>query len=373
MGTKNKVWLEKCRLGNYKSVIDLESSFRPGLNILIGKNGVGKTNFLRFLGNALDWESHYFSFEFCDLEFAFSGEKGERYVRKADDDSLSGWEAGKVEDPGGKVEIRFVPQRYQEVLPGLTNSLDFETSNSSEAFNLLRRRELPWFIKKLLGELILEVSTRANGGEGAEEIKIFIRDSVAEWTARLDLVSDYSPISEVRLSDELRVLEGKFVNSFKVAGLILEFKVGDRWFDFRDLSDGTQRIFLMMAELELAGSALVRKRPSDDLPAEVPETIFLIEEPELGVHPHQLHKIMEYLKERSQYSQLIISTHSPLVLNFLDLDELDRLVLCSVSAETGTQLRHLSEQEIKDALLYMGEQELFLSDYWVHSNLEPEF
>lgn len=38
-------YLSKARLKGYLTIKDCEVEFKPGLNIIIGKNGVGKTNF----------------------------------------------------------------------------------------------------------------------------------------------------------------------------------------------------------------------------------------------------------------------------------------------------------------------------------------
>ncbi len=43
---ESDVFLKQVRLKNYKSIIDAEIDFKPGLNIIIGNNGSGKTNFL---------------------------------------------------------------------------------------------------------------------------------------------------------------------------------------------------------------------------------------------------------------------------------------------------------------------------------------
>ena len=365
--------MEECHVESYKSIVDLRCGLKPGLNILIGKNGAGKTNFLRFLGKTLDWRSHFFADEKTALSFQV-GEGKMKYVQPVSTSAEDDWqvEEGNL-DIMDLVEFRFIPQRYDEKLPVLTHSIDFETSNVSEVYLSLRKGEIPWFIKSIFSELVLLASEKAREGANGDELRRFLEGAVKEIVRDLEVVSDFSPIAAVRLSDELRVSEGRLNNSLRVAGLNLEFQVGDRWFDFGDLSDGTQRIFLLVAEMELTPSVRSLRDKQGLLPEGVKETIFLIEEPELGVHPHQLHRIMEYLKERSADAQLVISTHSPMVLNFLDREELDRLLICMFDPAKGTQIRNLSPDEIKDALHYMGENELFLSDYWVYSDLEPEF
>ena len=45
--------------------------------------------------------------------------------------------------------------------------------------------------------------------------------------------------------------------------------------------------------------------------------LFLVEEPENGLHPARVAEVMRVLREMSTTSQVIIATHSPLVVNKL--------------------------------------------------------
>ncbi len=116
------------------------------------------------------------------------------------------------------------------------------------------------------------------------------------------------------------------------------------------LSDGTKRLFYLVSEC-----------------LTVDEGIILVEEPELGIHPHQLLKVLDFLKEQSRTKQVIISTHSPLALDVLKEDELDRIIIATY--EKGTRFYHLTEEEKIKAKKYMNEVGE-LSYYWLHSNLE---
>ena len=77
---------------------------------------------------------------------------------------------------------------------------------------------------------------------------------------------------------------------------------------------------------------------------------------------------MDFIKERSKHQQIILTTHSPQVLDVLGKDELDSIILCEMT-DKGSQLRHLEDQEKKKAIHYM-ENDAFLSDYWRFSDLE---
>ena|SRR5690554_53039 len=50
---KDNHYLSNVKLSGYKSIVDVDVSLKDGLNIIIGKNSAGKTNFLYFLNEVL--------------------------------------------------------------------------------------------------------------------------------------------------------------------------------------------------------------------------------------------------------------------------------------------------------------------------------
>jgi energy-coupling factor transporter ATP-binding protein EcfA2 len=68
--------------------------------------------------------------------------------------------------------------------------------------------------------------------------------------------------------------------------------------------------------------------------------IFLVEEPENGLHPARIAEVMAILREISKTSQVIIATHSPLVVNELKGDEIS---IVTRDPERGTQVKLLKD------------------------------
>ena len=97
--------------------------------------------------------------------------------------------------------------------------------------------------------------------------------------------------------------------------------------------------------------------------------IVLVEEPELGIHPHQFNLIMEFLLEESNHKQIFITTHSPLALNHLKETQLNQILVTEYNLKKGTLIKHLNQAQTKKAKSYMKEVG-FLSDYWMISDLE---
>jgi predicted ATPase len=167
----------------------------------------------------------------------------------------------------------------------------------------------------------------------------------------IENLKQYSPIQNLRLSPSLS--KEITTNKIEIKYIILEFYVNNQWLDWSQLSDGTRRIFNIISTINGSDRHLT-----------------FLEEPENGVHPDQLYLLMDFIKEQSKEKQIIITTHSPEVLNILGKEELDNIIVTRFDDEKGTQMHHLSAEKIKKGIAYMSEEGLALKDFWVNSNLE---
>jgi predicted ATPase len=68
--------------------------------------------------------------------------------------------------------------------------------------------------------------------------------------------------------------------------------------------------------------------------------LFLVEEPENGLHPSRISNVIDILREISKTGQVIIATHSPLVVNELAGNEIS---VVTRSLDAGTQVRLLRD------------------------------
>ncbi len=119
------------------------------------------------------------------------------------------------------------------------------------------------------------------------------------------------------------------INDYRVTAvggyLVTEFQHGKKqWLDASAESDGTLRIAGLLTAL------LQEPAP----------TVLGIEEPELTVHPGALPVLFDFLREASKRSQIVLSTHSPDLLDLLDVEEL----LVVSRGETTTVAKVASEQ-----------------------------
>lgn len=95
------------------------------------------------------------------------------------------------------------------------------------------------------------------------------------------------------------------------------------------LSDGTLRYLCLLAIL---------CNPS-------PPPLICIEEPELGLHPDIIPSLAELMKEYSRHSQLIVTTHSDILVDAMS-DQPESVFVCEKTIK-GTTVHALNPQELK--------------------------
>ena len=135
----------------------------------------------------------------------------------------------------------------------------------------------------------------------------------------------------------------KDVKVSKAAGyLVAQFRHDSnrqgKWFEAAQESDGTLRVAGIL-------TALLQEPP---LP------IVGIEEPELTVHPRALSLLMDYLRQASKRSQVLITTHSPELLNLVEVGEV-RVVEHTNGETRICALADDQREAVSNRLLRLGE------------------
>jgi predicted ATPase len=109
-------------------------------------------------------------------------------------------------------------------------------------------------------------------------------------------------------------------------------KNSDQYFDASSLSDGTLR-FIALATLFL--------QPKEFLPS-----VILVDEPELGLHPYAIEMLASLIRQASESTQVIVSTQSSLLLDHFAPED----VLVANRVDGGTQITRLEPLQLKDWL-----------------------
>lgn len=121
---------------------------------------------------------------------------------------------------------------------------------------------------------------------------------------------------------------------------------GDAYFPASRLSDGTLRFLALLTIL-----------CDPDPPG-----LICLEEPELGMHPDVIPTIADLLKEASQRTQLIVTTHSAMLVDCFNSTPED-IVVCE-KHDGQTQMSRLDPEELKHWL-----EKFSLGELWSQGNI----
>lgn len=397
------LYIRKAILDGYRSIRHLEVDFGSGLNVIIGNNGSGKTSVIRslapFVSGVFDQEflfsnsavilksqnEHQLSVSDFASDISMAGEPDYHYGNFKNQSHLSSSESQIAEatmkwfdkiteiegEEGTYVKAVFIKHGLPTDL-GLWNK-PFNSSIKLKDLGLVSRTEIGRllafgmrnhqgnnFVNAFRNKIALYVVEKGDKNSidwFTEKVKREIQ-SIEEIMS--SFLSKCSFVKQIRLSMNSEISYNQQSNELIFRNVYFEFYSEGSWKAFDQLSDGSKRIVFLLSEIINFKDVEYDYNDSG---------IIFIEEPELGIHPDQLYKLMLVLKEEARNKQIIITTHSPLVLDVLERDELDNIIVCSYDNEKGTQLRHLTDKQKEKALRYMDEVN-YLSLYWLHSDLE---
>jgi predicted ATPase len=106
-------------------------------------------------------------------------------------------------------------------------------------------------------------------------------------------------------------------------------KDSDQFFGAADLSDGTLR-FMALATLFLQ-------------PMELQPSVILVDEPEIGLHPFAIGLLASLIKQAAVSTQVIVSTQSALLLDYFEPED----VLVAERVDGGTVINRLDSEKLQ--------------------------
>lgn len=320
----SKFQLTKLTLRGYKSFREIKDlSLRSGLNVLIGANGSGKSNFISFfemLGHMMDKNLGLQS-----------------YVASKPNSAESFLFRGSSVTPAMEAELKFA-----------LNKFEFKLA-ASEDGKLFFQKETVHFDGPHFGRATynqgsghFESSLLKNATRSGEKFTV---DAIKAWRAyHFHNTSPKAPMmlavnavgsdvlagNAANIADFLQTMEkghktyydriiqhirqvapffGEFVlkpDSHDQVRLLWKEQGSDAVYFPSQFSDGTIR-FICLATLLL--------QPN-------PPATLILDEPELGLHPHAIMVLAGMLRLAEEKCQIIVSTQSSALVDYLNIEEL---------------------------------------------------
>ncbi len=351
--------LDQIRVAGYKSIRD-QSVELCRLNVLIGANGAGKSNFVAvfellrqivrenlqiYVARSGGADQLLFYGRKVTEEIALRFDFGKNAYRCVllpasngslifGDETVYFQEAGydrPYEDPlgGGRQEtaLHEESRRTQRmtiadhVLSAFSSWQVYHFHDTSSSSKI-----------KQLGDLDDNRSLRADAGNLSAFLYLLKEKHFDVYRNVIDVVRMVAPFFGDFTLHPDRLVTGKIKLEWNEKG-------SDAYFDAHALSDGTLR-FISLATLLLQ--------------PELPSTI-LLDEPELGLHPYAVVVLADLLRSAAERTQIIVSTQSVTLVNQLSPE--DVIVVDRIGGESV--FRQLSEDEISSWL-----DDYALGDLW---------
>jgi predicted ATPase len=373
----DSTFITRVQLRNYKSIAACKVDLGP-LTFLVGPNGAGKSNFLDALRLVTDslrtslehalrergginevrrrsgGHPNHFGLR---LSFALpTGEVG-HYAFRIGARPQGGFE---VQDEECKIHSpdALGPTHYYRIRSGNVEEASQQGPVASiDRLYLVSASGLPEF--RPLYESLSRMGfyslnpDRIRDLQAPDAGELLARDG-GNITSVLDRLQKHNPIRKERIEEYLsRVVPGIRGVDVKQIGPkeTLEFRqqvagARDPWrFLASNMSDGTVRALGILVALFQAGNGTG---------AQVP--LVGIEEPEIALHPAAAGLLRDGLREASKTTQIIVTSHSP---DLLDEERLDVDSLLAVYAEAGSthiaRVDQASRQAVMNRLYTPGE------------------
>lgn len=362
--------LKSIRLVNFYSFRDATIELNQGVNVLVGINGSGKSNFLKLfelLQNAIKGRRlrrHILEIGGVN-EILYQGE------RENDEIVIEMVYENRNLNIDGKKEIKII--NYQiKIVPTQTEYYSKEKAwSNSESF-----------FEKDGNVIIYDATKEHNLSENADlnEKELVVSffsptilyskfDDFKKTLTALNCInyldtSSASPIRKPTLSipeteiengggNLARVLNTIKINNKKTYKKIVEAlqRVNPHFKDFDFRPFGTN--FEMLLEENGLNRSIHLSKVSDGtlrylclitLLLTNKNSVLCIDEPETGLHPDMLFNIAQAIKEAGKTSTVIISTHSTQLLNYFDLETVR---VFEKDEDNATQVQSFVEEDFK--------------------------
>lgn len=307
--------LNKVTIDGYKSIQHVDLELRP-INILIGSNGVGKTNFISFfrlINIIYEQRLHNYTMQNSAERLFHYGRKQTKALKGYLEFGDNAYGVTLQARDNGSLFIAKESSYYQSSCYSMSN-IDESYIKDSTTY-----RD-KWLREYLQSYKIFHFHDTSKGAPLRSSANIndnrFLKTDGSNLPAFLYMLQEKYPKTLKRIELTIRSVMPYFGNFSLSPSLLDESQINLQWndmennekyFDANDLSDGSIR-FIALATL---------------LQQPVLPKVIIIDEPELGLHPTAIVKLAAMIKSvASRDCQVIISTQSVNLINNFDADDI---------------------------------------------------
>ncbi|MCH9845284.1 MAG: AAA family ATPase [Alphaproteobacteria bacterium] len=345
--------LSNITIKGFKSLENIENFSLQSMNILVGANGTGKSNFLNFFG-MLSWMirgknlQEYIARKGGGDDLLFNGAKHTRSIECI----------MTFKGKGGQTEYSFNLQH---------------TENNQLVFS----REEYRFMSTSAQESKRKASDWKSLGIGHMETKMLnSNDKTAQITRKILLnctiyqFHDTSETSPLKFSSDMTdkvFLKG---NGQNLASILYDLQQYQHQY-YQEIVNNIQLVLPIFADFELQpyhGKIALRWRAKDMndktfgahltsdgtlrffalvtllcLPKERTSDIVLLDEPELGLHPYAIALLADLIKRLAKSKQVVVATQSTLLLNEFNVEN---IIVTNMSDNGATTLSRLKQKDL---------------------------
>ncbi|GAA4848926.1 AAA family ATPase [Algivirga pacifica] len=352
--------IDHIEIQGYKSIKKLALELRP-INVLIGSNGAGKSNFISFF----------------NLLRAIFGKQLQRFVlEEGKADSLLYFGRKTTEHLYGKLlfsegnghqsaywfdlraskqEGLFIDQEAsaQNIQKG-DQQKDYTITGPYEESHITKHQA---FEHQYLSDIAIfhfhDTSSTSYLRRGCDvEDNQYFKSDGRNLPAFLYRLKAEQPIIYKRILKTIQSV-APYIYDFILTPSMTPGKQGEielRWVDKNDLNSNFSAYQLSDGTLRFIALATVLMQP-------IPPSVIVIDEPELGLHPMAITKLAGMIQAVSQTAQVIISTQS---VNLVDCFEPDDIVTVDRDSHNSESIFQRLEEKELDLWL----QEHSLGDLW---------
>ena len=313
--------LDKITIRGFKSIQELNDFELTNLNVLIGGNGAGKSNFVeifRMLRAMVDQNfGNYIITRGGADDFMFNGPQITSYIDAQFEFGKNSYTFELEPTPSGNFLIRHEKQRYLDY--------DWQTIAANQ-------------VESQLYQIKDEKSVRGNWyGVGHHVYK-----SISGWTVyHFHDTSDKAPMRRYEIIQDIGKLRADAAN---IAPFLLSLKTND-YIAYTNILDTVRLVIpffndfvltsIFRGEKEVVNLSWTQK--GSDYPMQpyhlsdgsirficlatallqpAPPSTIIIDEPELGLHPFAIAILAELIQATATKTQVIISTQSPALVDY---------------------------------------------------------